>query len=450
MASIELLAGSTFHEHYQVVRCLRAGGMGAVYEVLHGPTQRRRALKTVLPEWVTDPEMRARFHLEATVTADVESEHIVQVLDAGVDEPTGLPFLVMELLKGESLAELVARRGALPAREVVGLLRQASRGLERAHAAGIVHRDLKPENLFVTPRDDGSERLVLLDFGIAKLVAQGSQAATTRSLGTPLYMSPEHVRGDGDIGPAADVYSLGQLAFTLLAGEAYYQAESRDQSSVYGLLLKIMAGPAEPASERAKRLGAPLPPAFDAWFRQATALEAWQRFPGCSELVAALAQTLGVVEASGSSTNVAVALRRASLPAPRAPGSARRRRSSRFWLVLAAGCALAFSALLLRALATSRAPSPPGAPVTAAASPSVARAASLPAPAALPAEPVGRPSSVAAPPVAAPSLGSRSMAAVAEHKPLLAPPLAAASLAAPARPPALAPSVPLPDNPSRL
>jgi serine/threonine-protein kinase len=422
--------------------------MGAVYEVLHAPTQRRRALKTVLSEWVTDPEMRARFHLEATVTADVESEHIVQVLDAGVDEPTGLPFLVMELLKGESLAELVARRGALPAREVVALLRQASRGLERAHAAGIVHRDLKPENLFVTQRDDGSERLVLLDFGIAKLVAQGSQAATTRSLGTPLYMSPEHVRGDGDIGPAADVYSLGQLAFTLLAGEAYYQAESREQSSVYGLLLKIMAGPAEPASERAKRLGASLPPAFDAWFQQATALEAWQRFPGCSELVAALAQALGVTDASGSSTTGAVAVRRVSLPPAPAAGSARPR-SSRLWLVLAAGCALVFSALLL-SLATSRAPSPPGAPVTAAAPPSVARVSSLPAPEALPAEPVGRPSSVAAPPVAASSLGARSMHAVAEHKPLVAPPLAASSLPAPARPPALAPSVPLPDNPSRL
>src|SRR5260221_10872929 len=95
-----LSPGSVFHGRYEIVRCINAGGMGAVYEVIHLETRRRRALKTMLPSIVADPDLRARFRREATVTADVESEHIVEVFDAGVDADTDMPFLVMELLKG--------------------------------------------------------------------------------------------------------------------------------------------------------------------------------------------------------------------------------------------------------------------------------------------------------------------------------------------------------------
>src|SRR6185436_10516050 len=136
-----------FHGRYEVVRCLKAGGMGAVYEVVDAGTRRRRALKTMLPGFVSDPDMRARFHLEATVAANIESEHIVEVFDAGVDEATALPFLVMELLKGRTLAETLEERGRLPPQEVVALLHQAGMALDKTHAEGIVHRDLKPENL---------------------------------------------------------------------------------------------------------------------------------------------------------------------------------------------------------------------------------------------------------------------------------------------------------------
>src|SRR6185503_6920383 len=115
-------------------------------------------------------DMRARFRLEASVASQIESEHIVQVFDAGVDDETGLPFLVMELLRGESLGAALERRGRFAGDEVVTLLNQASLALDRTHAAGIIHRDLKPENLFVTARDDGTPRLKVLDFGIAKVV----------------------------------------------------------------------------------------------------------------------------------------------------------------------------------------------------------------------------------------------------------------------------------------
>ena len=292
---LDLLSpGATIRDRYVVVRRLKAGGMGAVYEVLDRETSRRRAMKTLLPSFVADADMRARFQLEVRVAANVESDHVVEIFDAGVDEPTGLPFLVMELLRGESLASALERRGRLPPEEVVLLLHQASLALDRTHAAGIVHRDLKPDNLFLTARDDGSPRLKLLDFGIAKVASQTTRPGTTRNLGTPLYMSPEQIRGDGDIGPAADLYSLAHIAYCLLVGRPYWSSESQRSGGVYSLLVKVAEGAVEPATTRAKRAGASLPPPIDAWFSRATARLPAERFASASELVEKLASALGV------------------------------------------------------------------------------------------------------------------------------------------------------------
>lgn len=289
-----LSPGTRFCERYQVVRCVAAGGMGAVYEVMHQATERRRMMKTMLPGVLADPDMRARFKLEATVTAGIESEHIVEVFDAGIDDSTQLPFLVMEYLRGENLAVSLQRRGKLPKEEVVLLLHQASLALERTHAVGIVHRDLKPENLFVTRRDDGSIRLKILDFGIAKIVSQSANVKTTRSFGTPLYMAPEQVRGDGDIDGRADLYALGQLAFTLLVGHPYWEPEAESSTGVYALLLKVAAGIEERASVRAAAFGHVLDAAFDAWFAHAAHPEIARRFESASVLVDELAAVLQV------------------------------------------------------------------------------------------------------------------------------------------------------------
>jgi serine/threonine-protein kinase len=286
--------GATFHGRYEVLRCIRAGGMGAVYEVLHLETRRRRALKVMLPSLVSDPDLRARFEREATITADIDSEHIVETFDAGVDSATGVPFLVMELLKGDDLATILEARHRLPADEVATLLHQAALALDRTHAAGIVHRDLKPENLFVARRDDGTPRLKILDFGIAKVVASSSRdAKATRSMGTPLFMSPEQVTGDGSIGPRADLYALGHIAYALLVGEPYWQKEARAIEGIYPLLLRIAQGATDRASERAARRGVTLTPAFDEWFARATAALPSGRFARASELTAALAEALG-------------------------------------------------------------------------------------------------------------------------------------------------------------
>ena len=182
--SAKLEEGTVFAGRYRIVRCLAAGGMGAVYEVVHLETDRRRALKVMHPHLFQSEEMRERFKREARIAAQVDSEYIVDVSDAGVDEATKTPFLIMELLRGEELGDRLKRMGRLPPSEVVTYMQQTAWALDRTHAASIVHRDLKPENLFLTTREDGSPRIKILDFGVAKLVAEGATAAgATRSLG---------------------------------------------------------------------------------------------------------------------------------------------------------------------------------------------------------------------------------------------------------------------------
>ena len=178
------------------------------------------------------------------------------------------------------------RRGPLAAEEVVlVLLSQAALALDKTHAAGIVHRDLKPQNLFLTTRDDGSPLLKILDFGIAKVVASASQATQgTEAVGTPVYMAPEQTTGDGTIGPPADLYALGHIAFTLLSGQPYWQEERRaPRRRVRFPDPHRRDGPEEEATVRASRCGVTLPAAFDAWFAQATAPSPAERFGSASD-----------------------------------------------------------------------------------------------------------------------------------------------------------------------
>jgi len=136
--------GALFASRYRVLRCIATGAMGAVHEVVHVETDRRRALKVMLPHIAEDDDLRERFKREARIAANVDSEHIVEVFDAGVDEPTGMPFLVMELLRGEELGKQLERVGRFPASEVVTYLHQAAMALDRTHEGAIVHRDLNP------------------------------------------------------------------------------------------------------------------------------------------------------------------------------------------------------------------------------------------------------------------------------------------------------------------
>ncbi|WP_437736971.1 protein kinase domain-containing protein [Sorangium sp. So ce1335] len=297
--SATLADGTVFAHRYRVVRLLALGAMGSVYEVVHIETNRRRALKVMHAYLFQSEEMRSRFKREAQITADIESEYIVDVFDAGIDEATGMPFLVMELLRGEELGKRLKRLGRLPPGEVATIVQQTASALDRTHAASIVHRDLKPENLFVTQRDDGTPRMKILDFGVAKLLAEGGTAAgVTRSLGTPIYMAPEQFRVDSKLTSAVDIYALGMMAYTLLVGTPYWSPEAIGAGDVIAFALVVVHGPQEAPVKRAMAHRVVLPPSFDAWFARATAVDPAARFRSASEAAQALSEVLGVAAAS--------------------------------------------------------------------------------------------------------------------------------------------------------
>jgi serine/threonine protein kinase len=290
--SLDLQPEAVFAGRYRVLRRIAAGGMGAVYEVLHIETDRRRALKVMLPEVFHSDDLRRRFKQEAKVAARIESEFIVEVFDAGVDDATRTPFLVMELLRGEELGKRVKRLGPLPPADVVAYLHQTALALDKTHRASIVHRDLKPANLFLAERDDRPPCIKVLDFGVAKVVAEAQSINLTQSVGTPAYMAPEQFVPSARLTGAADVYALGMVAYTLLVGRAYWAEEAR--ANVFALASVAVQGPRDPASLRAAKHGVSLPPLFDAWFARITAVRPEARFPTATEAVRALADALGL------------------------------------------------------------------------------------------------------------------------------------------------------------
>jgi serine/threonine-protein kinase len=268
---------------YVPIRLIAKGGMSAVYEVEHARTGERLALKVLLSSVGASPEALERFRREARASARIKSEHVVRVTDADVaPELDGAPFLVMDLLEGADLERAAAAAPPEPA-AVVEWLRQAARAIDRAHSLGIVHRDLKPENLFLTTAPDGRPLIKVLDFGIAKMVEDGTGVTGAgQVLGTPKYMAPEQAVANARVTPATDRYSLALIAYRLLLGESYHQGNAM---SILGQLLH---GELQPPSNRSPRFGS----RFDAWFCKACDRNPEQRFVSASEQIEALAEAL--------------------------------------------------------------------------------------------------------------------------------------------------------------
>jgi len=215
--------------NYRVVSCIGEGGMGTVYRVEHALLGREAAVKVLRPELSTDPAMVERFFNEARATAQLRHPGIVDVFDVGYCAD-GAAFLVMELLRGESLASRLRRTQRLPWQNACEFARQIASALAASHRAQIVHRDLKPDNVFVVAgHDPDDERTKVLDFGIAKLTAAGARgSARTRAdviLGTPAYMSPQQCRGAGELDHRADIYALGCILFEMVCGRPPFVGE---------------------------------------------------------------------------------------------------------------------------------------------------------------------------------------------------------------------------------
>ena len=285
----DLPAGIVIGSRYEALRRIGKGGMGTVYAVRHVNTGEELALKLLNPSLAENATTVERFRTEARAPVRIGTESVVRVVDADVSaELGGVPYLVMELLKGRDLGTELKRRGALPAGEVCLYLKQVGRTLDKAHSIGITHRDMKPANLFLTERDDGSPLIKVLDFGIAKLT-DGTASELTQDgtiFGTPWYMAPEQARGQASkVGPASDLWALGLIAYRLLTGRNYWTAEG-----MAGLIGQILYEPMPPPSETAPHLG----PLFDVWFSRACDREPERRFTSASDQIRELAKALGV------------------------------------------------------------------------------------------------------------------------------------------------------------
>jgi len=256
--------------------------MGSVWLAEHLALNSWVAVKLMDPSIASTVEGAERFKREAQAAASLRSAHVVQVLDYGVHENT--PFLVMELLQGQSLAECLEREQRLSPERALTVISQVARAVGRAHAAGIVHRDLKPDNIFLV-REDDQELAKVLDFGIAKATGPrfgGLETRTGVTMGTPYYMSPEQVEGKKALDHRSDLWSLAVIACECLTGNRPFDGETFGE-----LLLNICARPIVPPSRQGFYLAG-----FDEWFAKGANRDPLLRFASAQELAATLADVV--------------------------------------------------------------------------------------------------------------------------------------------------------------
>lgn len=291
---------SLINGRYEILRELGAGGCGCVYAATDRTTENHVAIKLFGHHIRWDRTAREKFEIEVKVSGRVKSEHVVQVLDAGVDATTQLPYLVMELLNGKNLQTLIEQDGRLGPALTVEYLKQVASGLNKAHAwtdsdgriAPIVHRDLKPSNLFLTHHEDGAPLVKILDWGIAKVLSTSATLSGDIRC-TPLYMAPEQVL-QTPVTPATDIWQLGLVTFFLLTGESYWRSGLRDDAVLPAIIKEVCEGPSVSPRIRARELHPDLvlPLAFDDWFMRCVNLDPARRFPNAGDAVRALATAL--------------------------------------------------------------------------------------------------------------------------------------------------------------
>ncbi|MBL8608877.1 MAG: protein kinase [Myxococcales bacterium] len=282
---VEIREGQHVTDKVRLVRRLGGGGMGSVWAAEHTGLGQEVAVKFLDPELAADAALVERFWREAKAASQVKSAHVVHIYDFGVLEGEQ-PFIVMELLEGQDLADRAAAAGGrLPMHEVVTVVSQLARALARAHDKGIVHRDLKPANVFLC-REAGDQMFVkLVDFGIAKTSRAAEELSRSTKegtvLGTAYYMSPEQIRGDRNIDARSDLWSVGVLVYEVLTGAMPFDGET------FGAVaMAIARGAPVPPSARVPDL----PAAVDAWFARACAADPAARFQSAAELATELAR----------------------------------------------------------------------------------------------------------------------------------------------------------------
>jgi serine/threonine-protein kinase len=275
--------GTVIARKYAVIGVLGSGGFGTVYRAVQEPVGRQVAVKVVHAHYAKDDDLRARFFREARVVAQLTDPSVVTLFDYGDEEGLGL-YTVFELVEGETLARRI-KLGPSDPHWVAAALIQLLRALGEAHALGMVHRDIKPANIMVVRRSDGNEQVRLLDFGIAKVLPQGDREETVKTaqgvvVGTPEFMSPEQARAKEELDARSDIYSLGVVAYALLAGSNPFVRNS----TIDTIMAHCSAEPPQFDAE----LG--VPPGLQDTVLRALAKKPEDRFQSASEMARALSE----------------------------------------------------------------------------------------------------------------------------------------------------------------
>lgn len=227
------MLGQIVAGRYRLERVLGRGGMGVVFEAEHLDLGKRVAIKLIRRAFAADEGVTSRFAREARAASSVDNPHIVACFDAGTDGE--VPYLAMELLRGEDLGTRLRNERKLPEALTMELVKQLLEGLAAAHHAGIVHRDLKPDNVFLCETEGSTPHVKIVDFGISKIqkAKEGTLAlALTREgvvMGTPFYMSPEQAQALSSVDARADLYSVGAIAFECITGRPPHVGENYEQ-----------------------------------------------------------------------------------------------------------------------------------------------------------------------------------------------------------------------------
>ncbi|MBK8256418.1 MAG: protein kinase [Polyangiaceae bacterium] len=281
---------------YRLEKPLARGGVGTVWVAHHLELGNSVAVKFLDPRVASSPQVRSRFEREARAAAHMRSPHIVQVFDYGITGDT--PYLVMELLHGETLHSRLRRVKRMGFGDVYRLLVQLGKGLRRAHEAGFVHRDLKPANIYLAHGDDEEDLVKILDFGIAKETNAevGESTKTGELLGSPHYMSPEQVRGQREVDARSDLWAVGVIIFKMLSGELPFPGEV-----LTAVITQIVVDPLPSL----RSLVPDAPPAVDGFFAKAFSRDREQRFQNIRELVAAFGEIAAFAEHVPSAAHLA-------------------------------------------------------------------------------------------------------------------------------------------------
>jgi serine/threonine protein kinase len=302
--------GVVIARRYSLSRPLARGAMGSVWVARHRELDVDVTVKFMDPSLFASADARARFEHEARSAARLDSQHVVQVLDYGIEGDT--PYMVMELLKGETLATRLGREGRLPLRVAARLVVQIGKALRTAHEAGLVHRDLKPGNVFLAIKDE-DEVAKVLDFGIAKTLMLGKPATGTGSgtvLGSAHYMSPEQVRSSSTVDHRSDLWSLGVILYRTLVGRLPFPGKEFGD-----VLVRVCHDPVPLPSS----IAPDLPARLDGFFARALARDSGQRFQTARELCEAfcsIAMDEAAVPSSHASDKRTVRMDLLSVPPP--------------------------------------------------------------------------------------------------------------------------------------